>query len=66
MLLTIEEFYLIWITFVKIEDFEVGLEANKLFNRFHFDFFFFWQSICCFMLVRNTQWKIVTPSTLQR
>jgi hypothetical protein len=26
---------------VKIEDFEVGLEANKLFNGFHFDFFFF-------------------------
>lgn len=26
---------------MKIEDFEVGLEANKLFNRFHFDFIFY-------------------------
>jgi hypothetical protein len=32
---------------VKIEDFEVGLEANKLFNGFHFDFlcFFFFFGI---------------------
>lgn len=25
---------------MKIEDFEVGLEAKKLFNRFHSDFYF--------------------------
>lgn len=33
-------FIWIWITFAKNEDFEVGLEANKLFNGFHFEFLF--------------------------